>query len=201
MIRRSAPIAALALALTAIATACSSNSSNNATPSTTGAVSVTARVTAANTQSSASIRTEDLEHSAPVQQALSATGGEYMQSEVIYGDLTGDGAEEAVVPISSGGTLGDIAYVVLTPSVAGVTQIFASPQDAQSEGGVSVSVEGGKLVETRPVYGPTDPNCCPSQLKTTTYAWDGSKFAQESTSTSPSPAGGVKSTPAAGAPQ
>ena len=199
MIIRSAPTAALVLALFASGLiACKSNSSKTATPTGTSPATATARATATRTGTSGEIRRVDLEQTAPVQQVLSSTGGQFVQSSVIYGDLTGDGVEEAVVPIASGGTLGNIAYVVLTQTDGGVMQLFASTPDPESAGGVDVSVENGQLVETRPIYGPTDPNCCPSQLRTTIYAWDGSKFAQQSTNTAPNPAGGVKSTPTAG---
>ena len=36
-----------------------------------------------------------------------------------------------------------------------------------------MSLEDGALLETRGVYGPEDPFCCPSQLRQTTFQWDG----------------------------
>ena len=36
-----------------------------------------------------------------------------------------------------------------------------------------MSLEDGALMETRGVYGPEDPFCCPSQLRQTTFQWDG----------------------------
>ena len=145
----------------------------------------------------ARIRAVDLQQTDPVKQLITATGGQFVASSVIYADLTGDGIEEAVVPIASGGTMGDIAYVVLTPDGSGV-KALPMEKGTTSSGGVAVSVDAGKLIDTRPVYGPNDPNCCPSQLKKTTYAWDGSKLAQVSSETVPNPDAGVKGTPAAG---
>ena len=202
MIIRSAPIAALVLALAAPALfACKSNSGKTPTPSTTAASTPAPVETSTAAPTGGDIRSLDLEHTAPVQREIAATGGEYVQTSVIYDDLTGDGVDEAVVPIASGGTLGDLAYIVLSSGASGVIQLLASAPDPESGGGLAVAVVNGKLVETRPIYGPTDPNCCPSQLRTTVYAWDGSKLSQESTSTAPNPAGGVKSTPVAGAPR
>jgi hypothetical protein len=138
------------------------------------------------------IRTLDLESQEAVQELLSATGGTYEQESVIYADVTGDDADDAVVPVASGGTMGDVGYVVLAATADG-----AEPVLERSPGGpVSVEVAGGQVVETLPVPGPDDPECCPSQLRTITYTWDGEALVVESDETGPNPAGGVKtSTP------
>jgi len=48
-------------------------------------------------------------------------------------------------------------------------------------------------VSIQPVPGPDDPECCPSQLRTTTYAGDGgSGLTEESSVVEDNPAGGVK---------
>ncbi|HEY7801354.1 MAG TPA: hypothetical protein VIE40_01650 [Dehalococcoidia bacterium] len=184
---------------------CGSGSSSDAgstTPGPTDAASSTTTATVSGTTPvatgtvSSQIRSVDLKQSAPVQQLLKTTGGQFVQSEVLYGDLTGDGIEEAVVPISSGGTMGDIAYVVLTPSGSGVAAVPMAKGDTTS-GGVAVSIDGGRLIDTRPQYGPNDPNCCPTLLRKTTYAWDGQQLSVASTASVPNPDAGVKGTPVA----
>ena len=200
--RRATPLLVLGALLAAFSlSACGGGTSSSSTP-TTGPAATVQPSAPANTPAAVGtidsrIRGVDLAETDPVKQLVSATGGQFVASSVIYADLTGDGVEEAVVPIASGGTMGDIAYVVLTPDGSGVK---ALPMDkgTTASGGVAVSVVGGKLVDTRPVFGPTDPNCCPSQLKKTTYAWDGSKLAQASSETVDNPDAGVKGTPAAG---
>ncbi len=203
------PVAVLALvAFTALALYGCGNGSNgtgsakSATAGATDAASSTSVGTASDTTAvatgtvSSQIRSIDLKQTAPVQRLLQDTGGQFVQSEVLYGDLTGDGIEDAVVPISSGGTMGDIAYVVLTPSGSGVATVPMA-KGGTTSGGVAVSIEGNKLIDTRPQYGPNDANCCPSLLRKTTYAWDGHQLAVASTASVPNPNAGVKGTPPA----
>ncbi len=198
--RRAAVVLLLALAAVGIA-ACGGG--NNVSPQTatvppTAAVSTPppATTVVATGTVSTQIRSLDLRKTAPVQQLLTATGGQFVASQVIYADLTGNGVEDAVVPISSGGTLGDIAYVVLAPGPNGVVAL-PMQKGVTSSGGIAVKVVGGKLVDIRPEYGPNDPNCCPSMLRETTYAWNGKELAVVSTLTVPNPNGGLKRTPGA----
>ena len=132
---------------------------------------------------------------------VASTDGAYVQTGVIYADLTGDGVDEAVVPISSGGTLGDVAFIVLALSGAG-TKTLLKDRPSGVGGGLSVAVVGGQLVMTLPVYGPNDPNCCPSALSKKTYVWNGSGFTTQSVTTDANPGGGGKRTALpAGTPQ
>ena len=55
------------------------------------------------------------------------------------------------------------------------------------------AIEDEKLVSVEPVPGPDDPECCPSQIRTTTYAGDGGTgLTQESSVVGENPAGGAK---------
>ncbi len=139
------------------------------------------------------IRNVDLADAPDVKAALTAAGGQFTQARVIYAELTGTGELDAVVPIASGGTLGDVAFLVLAPGEGGVTKTLLRGEPT-GQFGLAVAVEGGKLVMTEPVYGPEDPECCPTQLKNTTYAWNGAEFIVASTTTQPNPAGGAKGT-------
>ncbi|MBF6600896.1 MAG: hypothetical protein IVW36_10350 [Dehalococcoidia bacterium] len=197
---RRLPVAALALCLLATLVLAGCGGGGKAANATSTASSTTPFAStaspAAPTADAGRIRAVDLAQAAPVQTLVAGTGGAFVASQVIYGDLTGDGIDEAVVPLASGGTMGNIAYVVLTPSGSGVSALPLPKGDASS-GGVAVSVVGGKLVDTRPQYGPNDPNCCPSMLRKTTYGWDGGKFVVASTETVTNPDAGAKGTPAA----
>jgi hypothetical protein len=189
------PITALALILlAAIAVAgCRSNSGGKKTP-TAAAGSPTVAVTSAATGTatvSDAIRSVDLKSTPGVAKLLDDTGGQYVQAAVIYADVTGDNAEDAVVPIASGGTMGDVAFVVVTDDGSKVL-LSEHPKDS---GGMAVAVTGGKVVETQPVPGPDDPECCPSMLRVTTYAWNGAALAVESVKTVVNPEGGAKGTP------
>jgi hypothetical protein len=120
-----------------------------------------------------------------VEELVADSGGRVLPQEIIFADLTGDGADEAVVPISSGGSGGNVAYAVFGYSGGDLEELLVVKPEA---GRVTVSAEDGMLVETQPVYAPEDPLCCPSQLRHTYYGWDGSEFVvdHEETETVPS---------------
>ena len=63
--------------------------------------------------------------------------------------------------------------------------------------GVSVSVDGGKVITIEPAPGPDDPECCPSQLFRRVYAWDGTALKLESGSVLDNPDIGDKTPDAA----
>jgi hypothetical protein len=103
-------------------------------------------------------------------------------ADVIAADLTGDGEDEAIVPISSEGTAGIIGVYVYTMRGDQPLRVLAL-REAQ----LNVSVEGGLLVVTAPAYAPGDPRCCPSQLRRTTYRWTGTALEPASTELVPNP--------------
>jgi hypothetical protein len=117
--------------------------------------------------------------------------------DIIYADITGDRVEEAIVPVASGGTLGNIAFIVLTPGDAGATRTLLS-QNATAGGGLALAVAEGALVVTEPVYGPDDPECCPGLLQRSTYVWDGEALVLDTQDTEPNPEGAEKPTPEGG---
>ncbi len=136
------------------------------------------------------IRNEDLTQQPGLKDFLATAGGEVRPEAIMYVDLTDDGLEDAVVPVSSGGEGGDIAVFVYG-YVSGSLQelLMAQPEDTRS---IDVDVEDGQLVTTEGVYGPDDPLCCPSQLRHRFYRWDGTALVVDSESeqaqTTPQPA-------------
>jgi hypothetical protein len=106
-----------------------------------------------------------------VREFITVNGGEVDRDEIVFVDLTEDGVDEAIVPVSSGGTLGTLAVFVFTADEGGVRPVLqAAPLGT---GGIAFSIEDGVLVTTEGVYGPDDPQCCPSQLVRRSYAWNG----------------------------
>jgi len=99
---------------------------------------------------------------------------------IVYGDLTGDGEEEAILPGHSGGTAGFVSLWVYGYVDGELQALLAEPAPvgtaAPSYIGVP-QVEGGRLIVARPAYGPDDYMCCPSQLNNEYYEWDGSELA------------------------
>ncbi len=146
---------------------------------------------------SVDIREIDIEALPEVESAIEETGGLFAQTDVTYTDLTEDGFDEAIAPIASGGTLGNIGFFVITMNGADPDVLLREfPADA---GGVAVAVEDGKLVMIQPVPGLDDPECCPSSLRRTTYGWNGTALAVEDVRTVPNPdAGGAGLTPSPG---
>jgi hypothetical protein len=95
---------------------------------------------------------------------------------LVYGDLTGDGQADVVVPVFSGGTAGDIAFYVLSEQ-GGVLHMI---KRANEEYKIGVRIVHGKLQVSRPHYRSTDPNCCPDYLEVTTYRFDGKRLVSAS---------------------
>jgi hypothetical protein len=92
--------------------------------------------------------------------------------QVICFDFTRDGRIDLAVSIASGGTAGDIGYVVFRRTPAGW-------RVALTGGGYKLGLTraGGDLVETQPVYRPNDPNCCPTGgFDHRRFHWNGTKF-------------------------
>jgi hypothetical protein len=102
-------------------------------------------------------------------------GGEVLPERVEYVDITGDGIDEAIAFVESGGTQGDLGAAVLQavegqPVVLGYVDAGGRVETRLTEagGGVIASLEG--------VYEPGDPECCPSKLHERVFRWDGSEF-------------------------
>ena len=174
-----------------------SSSDKTATPRATSTSSATgaAGTAQAGKTPSVDIRSLDIEKLPDVAALLLDTSGGFSKDDVLYADLTGDGSDEAVVPISSGGTMGDIAFIVLMADGNDTKTLLKEYPSDQS--GLSVAVQDAKVVMTQPVPGPDDPFCCPSFLKKTTYGWNGYAMALEGVTTDPNPNAGGKGTPAA----
>ncbi|HTZ06620.1 MAG TPA: hypothetical protein VMB53_12850 [Gaiellaceae bacterium] len=93
---------------------------------------------------------------------------------VICHDLTRDGRGDMAVTIFSGGTAGDIAWVVFRRTAAGGWKLAHAQLHAYEVGLVR---RGADLVESQPIYRRNDPNCCPSGgFDHTRYHWNGSRF-------------------------
>lgn len=103
-------------------------------------------------------------------------------ADVRYADLTGDGDEEAVVPVTADGSAGVIGYYVFGFQAGRLVRLLA-----RRGADMTMTVAGGRLVETDPVPAPGDPRCCPSQLRRTTFRWTGAAFMEESAATVPNP--------------
>jgi hypothetical protein len=166
----------LSLAAAAFVMGCSSGDyGGNATVTETLQTTATAVVTVpAETATPApDIRQEDLTQQSGLREFLSSSGGQVNTGSIIYADLTGDGADEAVVPIASGGEGASIAVFVFGFRPGGLEELL---RVAPKSGSLKENIVDGQLTLTEPTYAASDPFCCPSQLEITTYRWDGSHF-------------------------
>ncbi len=115
------------------------------------------------------IRSEDLAEQPGLSEFLAATGGVVDSSRNQYADLTGSGADEAVVSVSSGGEGGDIAIFVFGYGVdAEIEELLR----ATTETSILATIEMRQLKTTEGVRAPGDIGV-PSQLLHRYYIWDG----------------------------
>jgi hypothetical protein len=99
---------------------------------------------------------------------------------VEYADLDGDGADEAIIPVSSGGTAGLLGFLLFREGTP-------APKLAVTETGykMSFTVEGQRLAIYRPNYVGFEPNCCPSSTTRTLTRLDGDRLVVIATETEP----------------
>lgn len=134
------------------------------------------------------IRSLDVMRDAAVESVMRQFGAVTVDRDaILYADLTNDLREEAIVPIATGGTQGNVAYVVLTLRSGASTALLTRTVDRTTRSGLKMHVEDGRLVETVGVYGPEDALCCPTQLRLTYFRWDGSTLQVEREETIPNP--------------
>ena len=122
------------------------------------------------------IRQVDLASEPAVAEFLGTSGGAVDAERILYADLTGDGNEEAVVPVSSGGEGGDIAVFVFGYSGDAVQELLMA-QPAESS--MTAAIENGQLVTAEGVFAPGDPFGFPSQLLRRYYTWNGEALVVE----------------------
>ena len=94
------------------AAACGGGSYDDDDPTATSAPAETAEPTSS--EPSGAIRGVNLESAPVVASFIDEIGGTFVQANVLYADVTGDNVEDATIPVSSGGTLGDIGFIVVT---------------------------------------------------------------------------------------
>lgn len=102
--------------------------------------------------------------------SVTSSGESIKLVKVEYADFNGDGQEDAAVAISSkvNGTMGAFGdYYIFTLEDGNVSLFF----HIGVEQGEEMRVIDNKLLIDEPEYTSTDPECCPSLTKTTTYQW------------------------------
>jgi hypothetical protein len=88
---------------------------------------------------------------------------------VLYGDLNGDGTDDALVKLECQ-PLGGNAYPA-TPNVAFTSDGRGPVQLGAPFNGADATIVGDAVQTTEMVWGPNDPRCCPSTTRTDTWRY------------------------------
>ena len=92
--------------------------------------------------------------------------------KVLCYDFTRDGRTDLAISVASGGTAGDVGWLVLQRAASGWR--LAIGQNGYKLGLFRV---GGDVVISQPIYRKKDPNCCPTGgFAHDRYHWNGTHF-------------------------
>ncbi|HUQ01759.1 MAG TPA: hypothetical protein VM261_04650 [Kofleriaceae bacterium] len=108
--------------------------------------------------------------------------GSYEISKPLFGDVTGDGAEEAVLVIYfNGGGTGRFTGIDVYGIRDGKETVIGSiPGGDRGDGGIDdVQLEGKVIVVARMMSLEGDGACCPSKLQHERWSWDGKSFVED----------------------
>ena len=94
--------------------------------------------------------------------------GGFVNRQVRFKDLTGDGRSDAVVRVASGGSAGDVAFYVFSTARGGKLRAVYRKQSLYR---VQVAVHGTKVVYRVPRWAAGDEPCCPAKVFERTIQW------------------------------
>lgn len=100
-------------------------------------------------------------------------GGEVVDL-IRCGDITNDGASDALFTVASGGTAGDIRFGVVRGGADGSPGALVLYRQGYKVGVARANSKAFDILQ--PHYGAHDPNCCPSSFRESRYTWNGSTF-------------------------
>lgn len=96
--------------------------------------------------------------------------GGFVDKEILFADLTGEGKDDAVVMVDSGGASGVIAlYVFSAGSATDLHIVYRNQRLYRGEARIN---PGPELVYALPVFKAGDELCCPSAYRETTLKWN-----------------------------
>ena len=95
--------------------------------------------------------------------------GGFVDSTILFADLTGDGKDDAVVMVDSGTAAGEIAmYVFSAGSGTDLKIVYRNQRMYRGEAHIN---PGPSLVYSLPSYKAGDELCCPAAYRETTLKW------------------------------
>lgn len=108
--------------------------------------------------------------------------GEFSVSTPVYGDLDGDGAEEAVIItyFNGGGTGRFTGITVFSMKDGQPVELGGVPGGDRGDGGVAdVKLDGDVVLVDRLMSMEDDGACCPSKIQHERWRWNGTAFAED----------------------
>lgn len=99
--------------------------------------------------------------------------GGFVSRHIEFADLTGEGKDDAVVTVDSGGAAGVVALYVFSAGRGSDLKIVYRNQRLY-RGSAQVN-PGPALVYSLPQYTASDELCCPSAYRETTLKWSATK--------------------------
>jgi len=108
--------------------------------------------------------------------------GSFKVTEPVFGDLDGDGTEEAVlVTCLNGGGTGRFSHIGVYAIRDGKeTVIGGIPGGDRGDGGIDdVKLQGKVLIVSRMMSMADDGACCPSKLQHERWSWNGTGFVED----------------------
>jgi hypothetical protein len=95
--------------------------------------------------------------------------GGFVQKAILFADLTGEGKDDAVVLVDSGGASGVVALYVFSAGSGSDLKIVYRNQRLY-RAGARIN-PGPSLVYTAPLFNDGDELCCPSASRETELRW------------------------------
>ena len=105
---------------------------------------------------------------------LLTTGAGFVDPNIAFGDLTGDGKADAVVLVRTAGAAGAVA-VYLFSTDGGTSEKLRAVFRSQSLYRATTQVRGATLVLRTPHFSRGEDFCCPAKVTQRSYTWDASK--------------------------
>jgi hypothetical protein len=93
-------------------------------------------------------------------------------------DFTGDGIKDSAFTINSGGSSGTLGWGIVRGLPGGGAKLAKFASKDISPG---LKRSGRDVLVSAPIYGPNDPNCCPSGFRISTWHWNGHRFVKTHT--------------------
>jgi hypothetical protein len=133
---------------------------------------------------------DDTSTTTAVKRLLRDRGG-FVAPEIEFADLTGDGRQDAVVLVDTGGAGGAVALYVFSTHGKAADSALRAVYRSQQLYRASAKISAGTLIVRTPRFAEGDDLCCPGRIIERVYAWNDDKKTVERRSTRelPGPAG------------